>query len=540
MSKKRTSRYVMLPWLKGLDSDTDEGIMQFLKKADHLVTANDIVYALDGSKVKRDGYDYHDSAAITGTPQIKGGSDYWANVASQKSQKIVVWDDQATAKCWFQTGAGGQVWTELTKHASAVAPTAIKAVCFEVFNDDLIMAVIDSNQGGRKPLKWNNQTGTVYETLGGTPPNVKFIRKHQGRLWGAGDPNRPDRLHFSSPGNHEEWNGTGDSGAIDIDPGDGDVAGITAIFPSFRGILFVAKGNAIYKISGTDPLSYKVEPVTYGLGCISHNSAVAVDMDDIYFASERGFHSLVLTEKFGDFEGAFLSNSVQRDYLELDILHKSYMQGCWIPALNSVVWNVCRDGTVMDGLWLHDVRFKAWYKWTGCKPTALFRVEDSFTRIKKAYFGNNLGRLSRTQTTGVYHDYTSTAITQSCTTPFIYPDNDPATIKGFKKVGVWVKMPQGETLTVTVRLAGVNATQVLDFTSTATGTAKLDIDFILGVDVLNAGGVLRMTPYTLPIDGYCSSIQLTFENGDLDSYTSLFGFWIEWEPAGDSQETVGF
>lgn len=536
---KRTSRYVMLPWLKGWDGDTDEGIMQFLKKADYLTDVEDIVFALDGSKIKRDGFLYHDSAAITNTPTIVAGSDYWSNVSSVKSQKIVVWDNQATSKCWFIAGAGG-AWTELTKNASATAPTVLTRVCFEVFNDDLIMALTDSNASGRQPLKWNNQTGTEYETLGGTPPNVKYVRKHQGRLWAAGDPARPDRIYFTTPGNHEEWNGVGDSGAMDIDPGDGDSSGITAIFPSFRGALFVAKANALYKITGEDPVSYRIEQVTAGVGCNSHNSAVAIDMDDIYFQSERGFHSLVLTEKYGDFEGAFLSSTVQREFLALDVLHKPFTQGVWIPSLNSVIWNESRNGTRMDIMWLYDIRFKAWYKWTGVNPTALFRVEDATTKIKRAYFGDNAGRLSKTQNTGVYHDYTSTVIDQMVETPFIYPDNDPATIKGFKKLGVWVKMPAGTVLTATIRLSGVNETQTLEFESTASGTAKLGVDFIMGVSSLDADGVLRMTPYTLPLDGYGSSIQIIFNNATLDEYVGIYGFWIEWEPAGDSQETIGY
>lgn len=536
---KRTSRFVMLPWLKGLDSDTDEGIMQFLKKADFLVAVEDIHFAVDGSKIKRDGFTYHDSAAITNTPTLRGGHDYWANVSSVKSQKIVVWDNQATSKCWFIAGAGG-AWTELTKDATATAPTTLTRVVFEVFNDDLIMAITDSNVGGRAPLKWDNQTGTAYLPLGGTPNNFKYIRKHQGRLWAAGDPARPDRIYFSSPGNAEEWGGVGDSGAMDIDPGDGDHSGITAIFPTFRGELFVAKANSLYKITGDEPLTYRIELVTSGLGCISHNSAVAVDMDDIYFQSERGFHSLVLTQKFGDFEGAFLSKDVQREFNALDVLHKPFVQGCWIPSLNSVIWNVSRLGTRMDLMWLYDVRFKAWYKWTGVNPTALFRVEDATTLIKRAYFGDNAGRLSKTQNTGVYHDYTSTVIAQQIQTPFIYPDNDPATIKGFKKLGVWIKMPAGETLDATIRLSGVNETQSLTFTSTSSGSPHLGVDFILGVSALDADGVLRMTPYTLPIDGYGSSIQILFENDTLDSYCAMFGFWIEWEPAGDSQETIGY
>lgn len=540
---KKTSRFVMLPWLHGLDTDTDEGIMQFMGKfpgkAGFLVQADDITFPVDGSKIKRDGFLYHDSAAITGTPEIKGGFDYWANVANVKTQKIVVWDGQATSKAWFQAAAGG-AWTELTKDASATAPTTLTRVSFEVFNDDLVMAVTDSNAAGRAPLKWDNQSGTAYLPLGGTPPNVKYVRKHQGRLWAAGDPAKPDRIYFSSPGNHEEWNGTGDSGAMDIDPGDGDSSGITAIFPSFRGTLFVAKQNAIYKISGSTPFDYKIEPVTYGLGCNSHNSAVAMDMDDIYFQSERGFHSLVLTEKFGDFEGSFLSADVQGDFNSLDDTFIKFTQGVWIPSLNACIWAVSRNGTRLDTFWLYDVRFKAWHRWTGANPTALFRVEDSSTKIKRAYFGDNVGRLSKTQNTGVYHDYVSTAISQIIKTPFIYPDNDPATIKGFKKLGVWLKMPANDTLTATVRLAGVNTPQTVTFTSTASGTPKLDVDFILGESKLNADADLRMTPYTMPIDGFATSVQLTFTQAQADKYCALFGFWIEWEPAGDSQETIGF
>lgn len=537
---KVTTRFTMLPWQKGLDSDTDEGVMQFVKRADHCVEIDDIIFALDASKIKRDGFSYHDSGAITGTPETKGGFDYWANISNIKTQRIVLWDGASTSKAWIQTGSGG-AWTELAADSGVTAPTNLKAVCFEVFNDDLVMAVTDSETAGRPPYKWDGQDpANEYVDLGGTPPPMKFVRKHQGRLWGAGNPAAPDRLYYCTPGNHEEWNGVGDSAHIDIDPGDGDSSGITAIFPSFRGQLFVAKQNALYKISGTDPLTYKVDVVTYGLGCISHNSAVAVDMDDVYFASERGFHSLVLTDKFGDFEGAFLSDKVQEAFRQCDTILKQYMQGIWIPSLNSVVWNMSRNGTIMDHFWLYDIRFKAWYQWFGANPTALFRVEDATTAIKRVYFGNNLGRLSKAQNTGIYHDYTDTVISQELKTPFIYPDNDPATMKAFKKLGIWVKMPAGETLKVYVRLAGVTEEQELTFTSTSSGTAKLDLDFIMGLSQLGADAVLRMTPYTLPIDGVATSVQLRFVNDDLDSYTAIFGWWIEWEPAGDSQETKGY
>ncbi len=535
-----TQRFRMLPWKKGWDSDTDEGIMQFDGKGEYCVRLDDIIFTLSGGRRKRDGFDYHDSSAISGTPTIMGGFDYWANLAGVKTQKIVVWDGQATSKCWIQPAAGG-AWTELAADTGVTAPTSLKRVVFEVFNEDLVMAVTDTVTAGVSPFKWDNQdSGNEYVALGGTPPPMKYIRKHQGRLWGAGDPEHPDRLHYSTPGNHEEWEGIGDSSYLEVEPGDGDPVGITAILPSFRGQLFVAKRNKIYKVTGTDPLSYKIESVSEGLGCISHNSCVAVDLDDVYFASERGFHSLVLTDKFGDFEGSFLSETVQTEYLACDEILKQYTQGVWIPSLNSVIWTMSRNGTQMDHFWLYDIRYKAWYRWQGANPTALFRVEDSSTGFKRAFFGNNVGRLSKTQVTGIYHDYTDTAISQEIVTPYIWPDNNPSTVKAFKKITIWAKMPQGETLTCLVRFPGMTEEQELTFTSNSSGTAKLDVDFIMGTSVLGADAVLRMTPYTLPIDGVSeTSAQLTFVNDTVDSYCELFGWEIEYEQSGFSQETKG-
>lgn len=534
----RIAKYVQLPWLRGVNLDLDDGIMQLIGKGDYLVTGINCIFDVDGSKTKREGFSYFDSAAITGTPEIKGGFDYWANVSSVKTQKVVVWDGQATSKCWFEA-AGGGAWTELTKAAAATAPTSVKSISFEVFNDDLVMAFTCANNTG--PKKWNNQTGTEYAELGGSPPAVKFIRTHQGRLWGAGVPSNPDRLYFSSPGNHEEWNGAGDSGAIDIDPGDGDHSGITAIFPSFKGQLIVAKGSRLYRIEGVTPEEYRVVPISKGIGCVAHNAVVAVDLDDIYFMSHRGVHSLQVTEKYGDFEAMFLTTDIQSEFNAFDKTLLPYSQGVWIPALNSMAFAVSRNGTRLDVIWLYDMRFKAWYKWliTTNYPTALFRVMDSTAKRFKAYIGNNVGRLSYTEN-GSRSDYTSVAIPLTLKTPRIYPDRDPSTIKGFKKLGVWVEMETDVDLDVDVLIIGQSTAQELTFTSDSEGTALLDIDFTLGVNVLNATSNISMTPLQLPIDGYSTSVQLTFTQSTAGKNVKIYGFWIEWEPAGDSQETIGY
>jgi hypothetical protein len=266
-------------------------------------------------------------------------------------------------------------------------------------------------------------------------------------------------------------------------------------------------------------------------------------MDDIYFMSDRGFHSLTVTEKYGDFEGAYLSMDIQRTFNTWSKSFLEFSQGVWIPTLNSVMWSVSEGGTKLDAFWLYDIRYKAWYRWTGFNPTALFRVTDVQTGVgkKRAYFGDNAGRLSKCQKADTYHDYASTAIVQTMETPYLYPDNDPTAIKGFKKLGVWVRMDGNTDLDATIRLAGANATQTLTFTTVGSqGTAALDLDFVLGESVLNQNEVVRMTPFELPFDGFATSCQITFSQNDADKKCTLFGFWIEWEHAGDSQETVGY
>ncbi len=54
-----------------------------------------------------------------------------------------------------------------------------------------------------------------------------------------------DRLHYCTTGEPEEWQGTGDSGALDIGWGDGDPEGIIAVSPSFKGRLFIGKATRL-------------------------------------------------------------------------------------------------------------------------------------------------------------------------------------------------------------------------------------------------------------------------------------------------------
>src|SRR5690606_5211037 len=122
---------------------------------------------------------------------------------------------------------------------------------------------------GNKVRQWDG-SGKIID-LAGSPPEASFLREYLGRVW-CNDKNDKDRLHYSTPGNEEEWGGVGDSGAIDIGIGDGDPEGITNAFV-FKGVLFVAKRTKLYKILGDTPETFHVVLVSDGIGCVSPSYA---------------------------------------------------------------------------------------------------------------------------------------------------------------------------------------------------------------------------------------------------------------------------
>ncbi len=64
----------------------------------------------------------------------------------------------------------------------------------------------------------------------------------------------------------------------------------------------------------------------------------------------------------------------------------------------------------------------------------------------------------------------------------------------------------------------------------------LGVDFILGGSVLGSNVVYA--PYTVPIEGWGRSIQITVENNNLDDQVEIYGYIIEFEPGDISQEVV--
>jgi hypothetical protein len=372
-----------------------------------------------------------------------------------------------------------------------------------------------------------------------TVPKASIVREHLGRMW-CNDKENLDRLHFSTTANPEEWNGNGDSGALDIGVGDGDKDGITAIFPTFRGELFVAKRTRLYRISGYIPEEFEVRLVTAGLGCVSHQSVAAVDQDDVAFASERGFHSLITTDQFGDFKNKFLSKDIQGDFNDKFIKSRyKYIKAAYEPSINSIVFAVTNEdygSTFNNCLYLFNINLGTWYVWPNIDCESLFAARDSDG--SRFYLGSTTTRLGQTLTTNDYDTNTSgtqTAIPFIVQTGIIFVDENPYTIKGFKRFSLVFRPIGPQTITVKYKIDNY-AEQSLAFTITNSGDV-LGSTFVLGTSVLGSEQVLG--PYSFGIDGYGRGIRIRIEHSSSSQAIDIHGFMIEYEPAGTQQEVIG-
>lgn len=371
---------------------------------------------------------------------------------------------------------------------------------------------------------------TTFAGLKGAPPNASLLRLHQGRIF-TDDKRNLDVLHYSSPGNHLQWQGVGDSGSMYIGLGDGDPEGIKAISPPLKGNIFISKARTLYRLDGLYPEEYIVSKVSTGIGFASHKSAAGIDMDDVIFASDKGIHSLATTNNYGDFSGTFVSAKIQNAYNSFTASRAKYNNGLYLAKQNTYYVNVAAESaSQQDSIYLYNTQFKEWSKWPDISASVISSRHNNSD--EELILGDYSSRLLKGNN-GSYTDYTDTVIPYRVKTGAIYVDGNPSSIKAFKRLGFLFKPVGTYSFTAVVKIDNY-AAQSINFTRTTSGDL-LGTTFVLGQSRLSYSAALQ--PFTKPIDGYGRGITIDIVNNGVDEIVEIYGIIIEWEPAGDAQET---
>ncbi len=497
------------------------------------VTNDTITYTAVGSLTEAST---SSSGSVARNYTIIGLHDLWYFNSSNNNKEQYKIGVTSTGKFYRYDTNGKRV--ELTMSgagATALAIPTLTTADMHTYNNKLIIFLSGI---GNTPKYWDPMGGVDEWKDVPNAPDASMAREHLGRLF-ANDKTDKDLLHFCTTFDETEWQGVGDSGGIYVGINDGDPVGISAIKPPFKGRLFVDKGQRSFQVQGEDPETFQVISVSNGIGSASHKAAVSVDLDDVFYFSQRGAHSVITTDQFGDFQNKFLSREIQLTFNEWSTSRLPFMQGAYLPNLNSVVWNVAEGGqTSANALWLYNPTIQkeggetgVWFRWPDIDAQSLAAVlEDGAVRL---LCGTSDGRLLIGQN-GDFTDYGTSGISFRVKTGTLYPDGNLQSVKAFKKITLFYK-PRGRFSFTAYFKVDNFAPQAVSFTQTIQGDILGD-DFTPGTSVLGADAALA--PYTKDVYGIGRGFSLEIFQSSVGAQVEIYGFAVEYESADIADEVI--
>lgn len=490
------------------------------------LTNDTITYTFASAGSLTEGSTATTSATVARAYRIIGLHDYWYYDSGNniKQQELIA--VSSLGEMYSYDSNGNRIYIEKDAGATANAVTPIERCDILTFNNKCIVTL---DGDGNLPRFYDGMSTVEWFDLPGAPDGA-FMREHLGRIW-MNDKADKDYLHFCETFDETVWLGNGDSGALYIGIEDGDPRGITGIAPPFKGLMLISKGEKIVKLAGDAPENFQVIPMTSGLGGVNHRSWVPVDFDDVFFLSRRGFHSAVATDTTGDFEANFLSKKIQNTFNTWKKDKLDLTQGVYIETLNSVAWTASEQGAEgPSSLWFYNptINQGEWYRWNDIEAYAVSkRLNEDEVRL---IIGTGSGRILQAQN-NTYSD-NGASYTYRIKTGTIYPDGNPQTIKGFKRLSLLFRQRGRFSFQVTFRV-DTQAPQSFTFEQTIDGD-ELGIDFVLGSSIL--GSESLMAPVTKQVLGYGRGCTIEISQTGPESQVEIYGLVIEYKDVSLSDE----
>lgn len=296
-----TGEVIIIPMLGGLTGTRNQALIQ----PDQLIVARNVTFDT-GTIRKEGGALKYNSTVITGAPTVMGG---WDWIPTAGVQRMIVFLSDGTVK--KDSGVGTFPTTLVSALTTTdVVPNFVEAGKEVAANNRKLYLFT-----GKNAVHFLDGDGATMAAIP-TPPadwaganQPTCGENHEGRLWGAGNANDPNRVYYSTTGNHGDFTGAG-SGTISIYPGEGER--IVDIM-SFKGLLIVWKYPlGVYYVDTTDPTvtNWKVRRVSSGTGGVSALGAVQIDDDVMFLDGVGNFQLLSATQEFGN----MLTNNLSQRY----------------------------------------------------------------------------------------------------------------------------------------------------------------------------------------------------------------------------------
>jgi hypothetical protein len=266
---------------------------------------------------------------------------------------------------------------------------------FAVYGDLLICC-----NGADTPKSWDGTTFQALASGGLAPPATgKVVVTHGNRVFMT-DATNKSTLYYSRLNNAIDWSNAspGIGGNIDIALKDSSM--LTTLVPSINELILL-KGLRPYRLQGTSPESFTIDdvvPTAGSISCVSTQAATFA-VNDIWYLSEQGLHTLSTTDRFGDLEEGFKSKLIEPYFrpgtsqtISLNNLDATSVIH-YDPNYNRVYVAVDTDNDAKNDLVLcYDVGEDAWSTWpyettTGASVTSITRSSTTATVTTAASHG---------------------------------------------------------------------------------------------------------------------------------------------------------
>lgn len=270
--------------------------------ADALIIARNL--SLESSLVRKEGGAVkYNATALTGTPSVIGGWDWWPVDGTQRAVVVTSAGD-------ILKDTGGGTFSVTLASGLTVAGTVPMFVegGKEVAANNRKLFIL-TGKNAVQVLAADGATTANLSTppadwSGANQPSFGFI--HAGRFMAGGNLNDPHRIYYSTTASHEDVAG---GGSISVYPGEGEklVAGV-----SFKGLIVLWKyPRGVYLIDTSDPTpsNWIVKAHSRKIGGVSPLGIAEVDNDIIFVDATGNFHLLSAVQEFGDTSSSNISRT---------------------------------------------------------------------------------------------------------------------------------------------------------------------------------------------------------------------------------------
>lgn len=525
----------LYPWVGGLNTSTDPIILDPQK----LVQADNVIFTTTQSRRKRGGQSRYNAAKMSGasTSNAVYFTNYWSVVSSVKRERLVALTDNGKA---YRSTPGSGTWASFSTLSLTVAHGGVTSM---VMNENLIIGLA----GSGVPKVWVNQSSSanlVAMTSAATTAlpfsSVWICQSFIERGFYTGDPAHPDRIYVSDAGTYNAFtSGTtaGNSITLEVGIGDGDPAGVTAMFPGTGGnrLFYAAKRRHLYALdcSDVDQTKWTITLISNQIGVINPNAVVTLDEADVAFMSDRGVHSLSQVLKTTALiPGQFLSADIQYDYTSIiNSANRGQISLTYAPSLNSILFSCKRVGkTTYETVYGFNIIQKEWFRWTSTPCNFIFTRFNSTTGVDELYACDVNGQVNKLNQTAL-NDF-GAAITTTIQSSYIFPETIPMFEYAFTRLVFIFRARDNSTFSVQYQIDGVSSNsftvQGRSAGGNTLGTTHLGSSYILG-------SIQAVKPFYQHIGGVGSSMQLTITHNGLNQDFELFGLVLEYEDGGDRQ-----